>query len=112
MSVLVGRDTRLLVQGITGQAASAHTRRMLAYGTKVVGGVVPGRGGGALDGVPIYDTVAVPYQSGGDIYPDVKVVMNNDLVSALIDSNGQPTYNKYNVLFVGSNVDHAAMTSL
>jgi succinyl-CoA synthetase alpha subunit len=57
MSVLVGRDTRLLVQGITGQAASAHTRRMLAYGTRVVGGVVPGRGGGALDGVPIYDTV-------------------------------------------------------
>ena len=57
MSVLVGRDTRLLVQGITGQAASAHTRRMLGYGTHVVGGVVPGRGGGALDGVPIYDTV-------------------------------------------------------
>ncbi|HEY7067078.1 MAG TPA: succinate--CoA ligase subunit alpha [Chloroflexota bacterium] len=58
MSVLVNRDTRLLVQGITGQAASAHTERMLAYGTRVVGGVVPGRGGGALHGVPVYDTVA------------------------------------------------------
>ena len=58
MSVLVGRHTRLLVQGITGQAAAAHTQRMLAYGTQVVGGVVPGRGGTALHGVPVYDTVA------------------------------------------------------
>src|ERR671928_1678454 len=58
MSVLVGRDTRLLVQGITGQAAAEHTRRMLAYGTCVVGGVVPGRGGSAVHGVPVYDTVA------------------------------------------------------
>jgi succinyl-CoA synthetase alpha subunit len=58
MSVLVGRDTRLLVQGISGQAAAEHTRRMLAYGTRVVGGVVPGRGGSAVHGVPVYDTVA------------------------------------------------------
>src|SRR5262249_43098206 len=58
MSVLVGRQTRLLVQGITGQAAAAHTQRMLAYGTQVVGGVVPGRGGTALHGVPVHDTVA------------------------------------------------------
>lgn len=58
MSVLVGRDTRLLVQGITGQAAAEHTRRMLAYGTRIVGGVVPGRGGSAVQGVPIFDTVA------------------------------------------------------
>jgi succinyl-CoA synthetase alpha subunit len=58
MSVLVGRHTRLLVQGITGQAAAEHTRRMLAYGTQVVGGVVPGRGGTAVHGVPVYDTVA------------------------------------------------------
>ena len=58
MSILVGRDTRLLVQGITGQAAAAHTERMLAYGTRIVGGVVPGRGGTAVHGVPVYDTVA------------------------------------------------------
>ena len=58
MSVLVGRDTRLLVQGISGQAAAEHTRRMLAYGTRVVGGVVPGRGGSAVHGVPVYDMVA------------------------------------------------------
>lgn len=58
MSILVGRDTRLLVQGITGQAAAEHTRRMLAYGTRVVGGVVPGRGGSSVHGVPVFDTVA------------------------------------------------------
>jgi succinyl-CoA synthetase alpha subunit len=65
MSVLVGRDTRLLVQGITGQAAAEHTRRMLAYGTQVVGGVVPGRGGSAVHGVPVYDTVAEARAASG-----------------------------------------------
>ncbi len=70
MSILVNRETRLLVQGITGQAAAEHTRRMLAYGTRVVGGVVPGRGGTVIGGevpgrrgafvrgVRVFDTVA------------------------------------------------------
>ncbi len=57
MSLLVGTDTRLLVQGITGRAGTFHTEHMLTYGTKVVGGVTPGKGGGELLGVPVFNTV-------------------------------------------------------
>jgi len=60
MSILVDRETRLLVQGITGREGDFHSRAMLAYGTRIVAGVTPGKGGQtALDGhVPVYDTVA------------------------------------------------------
>jgi succinyl-CoA synthetase alpha subunit len=58
MSVLVGADTRVLVQGITGREGEFHTRAMLEYGTKVVAGVTPGRGGQELAGVPVFNTVA------------------------------------------------------
>jgi len=59
MSVLIGRDTRLVVQGITGREGEFHSRAMLEYGTPVVSGVTPGKGGRtALDGqVPVFDTV-------------------------------------------------------
>lgn len=57
MSVLVGSDTRVIVQGITGGEGAFHTEQMIAYGTNVVAGVVPGRGGDAVQGVPVYDTV-------------------------------------------------------
>ena len=59
MSILIGRDTRLLVQGITGREGEFHSRAMVEYGTAVVAGVTPGKGGlRALDGaVPVYDTV-------------------------------------------------------
>ncbi len=59
MSVLVGRDTRLLVQGITGSAGAFHAKQMIDYGTQVVAGVTPGRGGERFEGkVPVFDTVA------------------------------------------------------
>ncbi len=59
MSVFIDRDTRLLVQGITGRDGSFHTRQMIGYGTKVVAGVTPGKGGQLFEGVvPVYDTVA------------------------------------------------------
>jgi succinyl-CoA synthetase alpha subunit len=60
VSILVGRDTRLVVQGITGREGEFHTRQSLEYGTNVVAGVRPGKGGQkAIDGrVPIFDTVA------------------------------------------------------
>ncbi|HET6439973.1 MAG TPA: succinate--CoA ligase subunit alpha, partial [Anaeromyxobacter sp.] len=59
MSVLVDRHTRVLVQGITGAAGSFHARQMLAYGTAVVAGVTPGRGGSRFEAqVPVFDTVA------------------------------------------------------
>lgn len=57
MSILLDRDTRVIVQGITGKMARFHTRDMISYGTKVVGGVVPGKGGETVEGVPVFDTV-------------------------------------------------------
>ena len=57
MSVLVGDDTRVIVQGITGGEGKFHAEQMIDYGTNVVGGAVPGRGGQEAAGVPVFDTV-------------------------------------------------------
>ena len=57
MSIYVNRDTRVLVQGITGKTAAFHTRLMLEYGTKIVGGVTPGKRGETVEGVPVFNTV-------------------------------------------------------
>lgn len=57
MSILIDRSTRVIVQGITGKMARFHTRDMLDYGTNVVGGVVPGKGGERVEGVPVFNTV-------------------------------------------------------
>ena len=67
MSILVGSDTRLVVQGITGREGDFHARAMHAYGTPIVAGVTPGKGGLiALDGaVPVYDTVAEAVRQTG-----------------------------------------------
>jgi succinyl-CoA synthetase alpha subunit len=59
MSVLVGKDTKLIVQGMTGSAGAFHSKQMLDYGTQVVAGVTPGRGGEKFEGrVPVFDTAA------------------------------------------------------
>jgi len=58
VSILVGTDTRLLVQGITGREATFHTGQMVEYGTNVVAGVTPGRGGKSVHGAPVFNTVA------------------------------------------------------
>jgi succinyl-CoA synthetase alpha subunit len=58
MSILVDKNTRLVVQGITGRDGSFHTSQMLKYGTNVVAGVTPGKGGKVIEGVPVYNTVA------------------------------------------------------
>jgi succinyl-CoA synthetase alpha subunit len=57
MSVLVGNDTRLIVQGITGKEGTFHAKGCAEYGTKVVGGVTPGKGGTTHEGWPVFDTV-------------------------------------------------------
>ncbi|HSR30930.1 MAG TPA: succinate--CoA ligase subunit alpha [Anaerolineae bacterium] len=57
MSILVSKDTRLIVQGITGREGEFHTRQMLEYGTNIVAGVTPGKGGGWVAGIPVFDTV-------------------------------------------------------
>ncbi|MEM2318868.1 MAG: succinate--CoA ligase subunit alpha [Candidatus Bathyarchaeia archaeon] len=57
MGIIVGKETKAIVQGITGAQGSFHTKLMLEYGTKVVAGVTPGKGGTTVHGVPVYDTV-------------------------------------------------------
>jgi succinyl-CoA synthetase alpha subunit len=57
MAILVGSDTRLIVQGITGRDGSFHTGQMVSYGTRVVGGIRPGKGGTTVAGVPVFNTV-------------------------------------------------------
>jgi succinyl-CoA synthetase alpha subunit len=57
VSILVDKKTRLVVQGITGRDGSFHAREMIAYGTNIVAGVTPGKGGERFDGIPVFDTV-------------------------------------------------------
>jgi len=57
MAILLNRDTRVLVQGITGRDGSFHAKLMLEYGTKVVGGVTPGKGGSEVHSLPVFDTM-------------------------------------------------------
>ncbi|MDQ5857936.1 MAG: succinate--CoA ligase subunit alpha [Acidobacteriota bacterium] len=65
MSVWVGRDTRLLVQGLTGREGSFHALACREYGTAVVGGVTPGKGGTTHEGIPVFDTVARAMEETG-----------------------------------------------
>ena len=58
MAVLVDKNTRLIVQGITGKEGTFHTLQMRDYGTNVVGGVTPGKGGTTHEGLPVFNTVA------------------------------------------------------
>ena len=57
MSILIGENTRVVVQGITGGEGSFHTKQMVAYGSKVVAGVTPGKGGQDVDGIPVFNRV-------------------------------------------------------
>src|SRR5213083_943559 len=65
MSVLVDKSTRLVVQGITGKEGTFHTRQMVEYGTNVVGGVTPGKGGTTHEGLPVFNTVADAVREAG-----------------------------------------------
>jgi succinyl-CoA synthetase alpha subunit len=65
LSVLVDKSTRLVVQGITGKEGTFHTRQMVEYGTNVVGGVTPGKGGTTHEGIPVFDTVAAAVKETG-----------------------------------------------
>ncbi|OIP42287.1 MAG: succinate--CoA ligase subunit alpha [Deltaproteobacteria bacterium CG2_30_63_29] len=65
MSIWVDENTKVIVQGITGSAGAFHTSQMLAYGTKIVGGVTPGRGGQEIHGVPVFNTVAEAVEATG-----------------------------------------------
>lgn len=65
MSVLVDKNTRLIVQGITGKEGTFHTKQMVEYGTNVVGGVTPGKGGTTHENIPVFNTVAEAVKETG-----------------------------------------------
>ena len=65
MSILINKDTKVIVQGITGATGLFHTKQAMEYGTKIVGGVTPGKGGTEIEGVPVFDTVSDAVQKTG-----------------------------------------------
>ncbi|MCC9090168.1 succinate--CoA ligase subunit alpha [Bacillus sp. A015] len=65
MSVFIDKNTRVIVQGITGSTALFHTKQMIEYGTNIVGGVTPGKGGTEVEGVPVFNTVSEAVQTTG-----------------------------------------------
>jgi succinyl-CoA synthetase alpha subunit len=72
MSILIDENKRVLVQGITGREGRTRTKLMKEYGTQVVAGVTPGKGGGEVDGIPVFDTVQEAWEATGQI--DVSVI--------------------------------------
>jgi succinyl-CoA synthetase alpha subunit len=72
VAILVNKDTKVLVQGITGREGEFHTKLMLEYGTKIVAGVTPGKGGQNVHGVPVFDSVREAVDAVGPI--DVSIV--------------------------------------
>ena len=65
MSILINKDTKVICQGITGSVGEFHTKGCLEYGTKMVGGVTPGKGGQSVSGLPVFDTVEEAVQQTG-----------------------------------------------
>lgn len=65
MAVLIDADTKVITQGITGEAGKFHTLQAVDYGTKMVGGVTPGKGGQDVEGIPVFDTVAQAVEATG-----------------------------------------------
>ncbi|GAB7388204.1 succinate--CoA ligase subunit alpha [Bacillaceae bacterium] len=65
MSILVNKDTKVICQGITGATGLFHTKQAIEYGTKMVGGVTPGKGGTVVEGLPVFDTVAEAVEKTG-----------------------------------------------
>jgi len=65
MSIYINKDTKVLVQGITGSVGAFHTKQMLEYGTKIVGGVTPGKSGSRVEGVPVFNTVVEAVKATG-----------------------------------------------
>lgn len=71
MAIIIDDNTRVLVQGATGKQGQFHLGQMLAYGTKVVGGISPGKGGQSVEGVPIFETVVEAFEK---VHPDASII--------------------------------------
>ncbi len=104
MGVLVNRDTKVLVQGITGREGSFHTGLMLKYGTRIVAGVTPGKGGLSIHGIRVYDTVREAVESVGGIDASIVFVpakyasdavyeaIDNDIKVIVVITEGIPVH--------------------
>jgi len=86
MAILIDENTTVLVQGITGREGSARTRFMLDYGTKVLGGVTPGHGGGEVWGLPVYNTVDDAVKAHGPIEASVTFVPGPQVKGAVVEA--------------------------
>ena len=86
MSILVSERTRLVVQGITGREGEFHARQMLEYGTKVVAGVTPGRGGQEVAGVPVFDTVQAAVDQTGANTSIIYVPAHLNAADAIVEA--------------------------
>ena len=95
MSILLARDTQIIVQGITGREAINLTRENLAYGTRIVGGVTPGRAGRDIYGVPVFDTVreavAANAKKGIRVTGSIVSVPPNFTQDAIFEAASSPT---------------------
>jgi succinyl-CoA synthetase alpha subunit len=86
MAILIDETKRVLVQGITGREGMARTRLMIGYGTQVVAGVTPGRGGQEVDGIPVFDTVQEAWESVGPLDVSVLFIPAPLVKSAALES--------------------------
>jgi len=86
MAILIKKNTKVLVQGITGREGSARAAFMKGYGTKVVAGVTPGRGGEEISGIPVYNTVAEAVKDQGRIDASVTFVPGPALRDAVFET--------------------------
>ncbi|WP_456337170.1 succinate--CoA ligase subunit alpha [Fervidibacter sacchari] len=86
MAILVNKDTRVLVQGITGREGEFHTKLMLEYGTKIVAGVTPGKGGQTVHGVPVFDSVREAVDAVGPINVSIVFVPAPFAADAILEA--------------------------
>ncbi len=86
LAILVGAGTRVLVQGITGRQGSFHTEAMLKYGTRILAGVTPGKGGAQVHGVPVYDSVEEAVQAHPEINASIIFVPATGAVDACYEA--------------------------
>ena len=86
MSILIDQTKRVLVQGITGREGRARARLMKEYGTQVIAGVTPGKGGQEVDGVPVFDTIREAWETVGEIDTSVLFIPAPIVKSAALEA--------------------------
>ncbi|WP_440059183.1 succinate--CoA ligase subunit alpha [Thermogladius sp. 4427co] len=86
MKLRLGRDTKVIVQGITGREGSFHTKLMLEYGTKIVAGVTPGKGGLLVHGVKVYNTIREAVEEVGSVDASIVFVPARNALDAVLEA--------------------------